>query len=65
MMEKLEGMRFTVEELHEMYKRVFLNGVMSYQRDNPEEMLTRELCFKFAEDADRMCIVLDQKGMTK
>ena len=63
MIEKIKAMHYTMEELREVYQRVYLNGILSYQRDNPKEPLSREMCQKFADDADRACLALDQKGM--
>lgn len=53
-----------MEELHEMHKRVILNGVFSRQRDNGPMIGSGEMEV-ICDDADRLLSELESRGMIR
>lgn len=57
-------LKYSIDELHEMHKRIILNGVFSRQRDNGPMIQAGEMEV-ICDDADRLLKELDDRGMVK
>lgn len=57
-------LQYTVEEAHEMHKRVILNGVFSTQRDG-QQMITSSVMEVICDSADRLLDEMNTRGLIK
>lgn len=59
-----KGLQYTIEELHEMHKRVILNGIFSKQRDSGPMIQAGEMEV-ICDDADRLLKELEDRNMIR
>lgn len=58
-----EGLKFTVEELHEMHKRMILNGF--FAKEQEAGFVTQADCEIICDNAMRMLREMDSQGLCK
>lgn len=57
-----QGLKYSMEELHEMHKRIFLNGVFHWQKDHVGQPLTIPIAENILDDAQRALTAIDNGG---
>ena len=58
-----EELKFTTEELHEMHKRMILNGF--FAKEQEQGFVTMEDCGIICDNAMRMLQAMDKQGLCK
>lgn len=58
-----EELKFTKEELHEMHKRMILNGFFHEEQENT--FVSAEACSIICDNAMRLLRALDEQGLCK